>query len=93
MKALVSFIAEKNSFEGELPAEFGSLTELEVVYFRFNDITGESPFCDADIPNLARQEYMSIEMDCLEENGVSEVNCQCCNVCCSDITDVCRDQG
>jgi len=93
MKALVSFIAEKNSFEGELPVEFGSLTELEVVYFRFNDITGESPFCDADIPNLARQEYMSIEMDCLEENGVSEVNCQCCNVCCSDITDVCRDQG
>jgi len=66
---------------------------VETVFLHFNDIMGESPFCDEDMPNITRQQqYLTVEMDCLvENNNEAKVNCTCCSACCSYYNGICRE--
>jgi len=93
MKELTSFVVNHNWFQGELPWEFGDLIKLKTVFLHFNDIMGESPFCDEDMPNITRQQqYLTVEMDCLvENNNEAKVNCTCCSACCSYYNGICRE--
>jgi len=95
MQEMTRFVARGNAFQGQLPMEFGDITQLAIVWLHFNDITGVSPFCDPSTPTIGRQQYASIEMDCLagvdEDNVVipPKVQCECCQLCC-DAAGICR---
>lgn len=66
-----------NPFQGDVPSELSSLTSLEKMWIHGTDLKGSIP------TEMCRSSLTVLEADCRTGvNGLTEVECTCCSVCC-----------
>jgi hypothetical protein len=82
MSQLDYLLLNNNKFTGQLPSELDHLTNLQLLLVDGNSLVGSAEhICET----LDIKHFVS---DCL--GHTPEVDCQCCDLCCSDNTTGCN---
>lgn len=78
----------QNLFQGEVPSELSALTSLQKMWIHDTDLKGSIP------SDMCRTGLTVLEADCRTAvNGLTEVECTCCTVCCDLNGERCENQN
>lgn len=72
----------RNALTGTIPSSFGELSQLRILQLEYNNLVGEvaDPVCYALVTNKI---YNGIFPTTLFADCSGEVDCECCQYCCS----------
>ena len=91
LTSLLIVYLENNGFTGTLPMEFSQWSNVREFLFSGNNTTGsvDDVFCSGD--QLFKL-LETLQSDCLAAATMnsSEIECQCCTVCCNSNGEDCR---
>ena len=82
---LQHLLLKSNKLSGSIPTEMNNLSNLEVLLLEQNELVGnaDESICNRSPQNLSKMKVFV--SDCK-----SEVQCSCCDLCCSDEDTICN---
>jgi len=85
MSTLSFLLLNRNQLTGTIPESYGTMDALQVFLFDENSLTGNATFvCEGK--NIGATYFVG---DC--EGPVSEIVCDCCQLCCNDSNSTCNN--
>ncbi|XP_022954887.1 probable inactive leucine-rich repeat receptor-like protein kinase At3g03770 [Cucurbita moschata] len=74
-KALIIVLLGKNSFSGEIPQQYGQLSQLQQLDISFNELTGTPPATIFSLPNISHLNLSSNKL-----SGLLPIHMECGNM-------------
>lgn len=87
LQGLRQFRLRGNELSGEIPATIGAITGLELAWFHLNHFSGTMPMAICRLRSASG--LTKLDADCIQKEGNSTFECDCCTVCCARDTAVC----